>query len=139
MDIVARQLGPRRRRVAQTGPDRPRHLGRRPGVARNEDCHRRVEWFRVRSEDNPEIESRIVAQKLLTPHYQHVDGTSFAAALMSGVVACMIQVNPSLTPARVKAILKETAIPLPDVSAARQGAGALRPAIAVARTRESDV
>ena len=92
------------------------------------------ELFRRRGEDDPEIEQRIVAQKLLTPRYQHVDGTSFAAALVAGVVAGMIQVNPKLTPARVKQILMETAMPLAGVPAARQGSGVLRPALAVERT-----
>jgi serine protease AprX len=89
------------------------------------------ELFRQRDADDPEIEQRIAEQKLLTPRYQHVDGTSFAAALLAGVVAGMIQVNPSLSPRQVKQILMETAMPLPGTPQARQGAGMLRPALAV--------
>ncbi|HEX8231284.1 MAG TPA: S8 family serine peptidase, partial [Chloroflexia bacterium] len=35
----------------------------------------------------PGTETRIAAQKLLTPHYQHVDGTSFSAPIVASVVA----------------------------------------------------
>jgi serine protease AprX len=87
--------------------------------------------FQNRNGDS-EIEKRIAAQKLLSPHYQHVDGTSFAAALVAGTIACMLEANPTLSPVRAKQILKETALPLPDVPTAKQGAGALQPALAVA-------
>ncbi|MFZ5545356.1 MAG: S8 family peptidase [Pseudomonadota bacterium] len=40
-------------------------------------------------------------------------GTSFSAPLVSGAVALMLSVNPSLTPAQVKAALKATARPFP--------------------------
>jgi hypothetical protein len=36
------------------------------------------------------------------------DGTSASAPLVGGLVACMLQANPSLTPAQVKQILHET-------------------------------
>jgi hypothetical protein len=45
----------------------------------------------------------------------------------------MLEANPALNPADLRAILRETASPLPDVPAPRQGAGVLRPAAAVAR------
>lgn len=40
-------------------------------------------------------------------------GTSFAAPMVSGVVGLMLAVNPSLTPAQVTAVLKNTARPHP--------------------------
>ncbi len=40
-------------------------------------------------------------------------GTSYAAPLVSGAIALMLSVNPNLTPADVKTILKETARPFP--------------------------
>src|SRR2546430_6065858 len=46
-----------------------------------------------------------------SPRYQHVDGTSFAAAVVSGVIACLLEANPALTPAQVREILVETALP----------------------------
>src|SRR5262249_25710567 len=54
------------------------------------------ELFERRSNDDPAIESRILEQKLITPRYQHVDGTSFAAAIVSGVAACLFEANPAL-------------------------------------------
>jgi serine protease AprX len=87
------------------------------------------------------VEPRISQQKLIAPHHQHVDGTSFASAIVAGVVACMLEANPELTPAQVKSILRETAIPLPHVPTAKQGAGVLNAhnAIAVARERPKNV
>jgi hypothetical protein len=60
-------------------------------------------------------------QKFIHPHYQHVDGTSMAAPIVSGVVAQMLEANPSLTPAQIKEILMVTADPLNDAPA--EGAG----------------
>jgi serine protease AprX len=71
-------------------------------------------------------------QKFIHPHYQHVDGTSMAAPIVSGVVAQMLEANPSLTPAQVKEILMVTADPLNDAPAERQGAGAINAGRAVA-------
>lgn len=72
-------------------------------------------------------------QKLLSKHYKHVDGTSFAAPIVSSVVAQMLEANPQLTPNQVKRLLIETAKRLPDVPVDRQGWGVLQPAAAVAR------
>ena len=78
------------------------------------------------------IEERIWQLKLITPHYQHVDGTSFAAPLVASTVACMLEANPDLTPPLIRQILQQTATPIPNVSQERQGAGALTPGTAVA-------
>lgn len=67
--------------------------------------------------------ARIAELRLLTPHYQHVEGTSFAAPIVASVIACMLEANPSLTPARTKAILISTAKPVAGASRERQGAG----------------
>ena len=71
-------------------------------------------------------------QKFIHPHYQHVDGTSMAAPIVSGIVAQMLEANPSLTPTQVKEILMMTADPLNDAPAERQGAGAVNAGRAVA-------
>jgi serine protease AprX len=71
-------------------------------------------------------------QKFIHPHYQHVDGTSMATPVISGIVAQMLEANPSLTPAQVKEILMMTADPLNDAPAERQGAGAVNAGRAVA-------
>lgn len=61
--------------------------------------------------------------------YQVTTGTSVAAAHVSGVVALMLERNPTLTPAQVRNILKETAKPLG--SAQLFGAGLVDPVRAV--------
>ena len=78
------------------------------------------------------IQEYMNEQKFIHPHYQHVDGTSMAAPIVSGVIAQMLEANPSLTPAQVKEILMVTADPLNDSPAERQGAGAINAGRAVA-------
>lgn len=77
----------------------------------------------------------IARRKLITPHYQHADGTSFAAPIVSGIVAQMLEINPKLTPTKVKEMLCQTARKLPNVPAERQGAGVVHPvhALKIAR------
>ncbi|GEM_PF-1418453 len=48
------------------------------------------------------------------PVYGLGSGTSFSAPLVSGLVGLILSVNPSLTPAQVRNIVKQTAIPLGD-------------------------
>lgn len=78
------------------------------------------------------VERRLAELKLVTPHYQHVDGTSVAAPIAASVVACMLEANPDLTPDLVRQILMATARPVPGVSTARQGAGTIVAGAAVA-------
>ncbi len=78
------------------------------------------------------IRERMIEQKFIHPHYQHVDGTSMAAPIVTAVVAQMLEANPALTPTQVKALLTATAEPLPDVPAERQGHGVVNGARAVA-------
>lgn len=47
--------------------------------------------------------------------YNVQDGTSFAAAIVSGVCALMYSVNPDLTPAEVEEIIKSTAVDIYDI------------------------
>ncbi len=78
------------------------------------------------------IRRKFAAANLISAHYKHVDGTSFAAPIVSSIVAQMLEANPSLTPGDVKRILIETANPLPDVERERQGYGVVNPSRAVA-------
>ncbi|MDQ2870324.1 MAG: S8 family serine peptidase, partial [Acidobacteriota bacterium] len=55
--------------------------------------------------------------------YQHVDGTSFAAPIVSSIVAQMLEANPALTPAEVKTLLIATAERIEGAPAERQGFG----------------
>jgi serine protease AprX len=77
------------------------------------------------------LQARINGYKLIDKAHQHVDGTSVSAAIVSSVVAQLLEVEPRLTPDEVRAILTTTAKPLPNVPGYRQGAGAIQPARAV--------
>ena len=81
---------------------------------------------------HPDIEAAIASRKLVTPHYQHVEGTSFAAPIVAAVAAAMLEANPSLTPPSVKELLRSAAQLVPGASAERQGAGAVDAGRAVA-------
>ncbi|MBI4470260.1 MAG: S8 family serine peptidase [Acidobacteria bacterium] len=71
------------------------------------------------------VESMIQQEKIISAHYQHVDGTSFAAPIVASVVAQMIEANPRLTPAMIKQILVSTAGRIEGAPLLRQGYGAL--------------
>jgi serine protease AprX len=70
-----------------------------------------------------EIESLIQKNKFISTHYQHVDGTSFAAPIVASVVAQMLEARPELTPAGVRHILIATADRLRYQPLLRQGYG----------------
>ena len=78
------------------------------------------------------VESKLSDENIIARSYKHVDGTSFAAPIVSAVVAQMLEANPALTPQQVKRILMETAERLPNEPIERQGWGAVTPAHAVA-------
>ena len=77
------------------------------------------------------IEARIARGRYVTPHYQRVQGTSFAAPITTSVVAQMLQANPSLTPMDVRQGLIRTARALAGTPRNVQGAGVLQPREAV--------
>jgi serine protease AprX len=70
-------------------------------------------------------------ENIITEHYKYVDGTSFAAPIVSSVIAQMLEANPNLTPQQVKRILISTAERLPHYEVDRQGWGVLDPRRAV--------
>ena len=78
------------------------------------------------------VEELVAGQKLVAPHYQHADGTSFAAAITSSIVAHLLEANPSLTPAMVKHVLIATADRIRGYSRRLQGFGMINPRRAVA-------
>jgi serine protease AprX len=88
--------------------------------------------FERRRAGDGDAAARIVERKLVTPFYQHVDGTSFAAPAVASVVACMLEANPTLTPRLLREILIRTASPIAEAPPERQGAGALEAGRAVA-------
>jgi serine protease AprX len=77
------------------------------------------------------IEHRIQELRLVTPHYQHVEGTSFAAPMVASIVACMTEANPRLTPPRIKELLMRSATRVAGAAEERQGAGAVDAGLAV--------
>lgn len=71
-------------------------------------------------------------ENVITKYYKYVDGTSFAAPIVSSIIACMLEANPDLTPSDVKRILIDTAERLPHIDVDRQGWGVVTPRQAVA-------
>jgi serine protease AprX len=69
------------------------------------------------------VEDALKELKIVAAHYQHVDGTSFAAPIVSSIVAQMIEANPRLTPGAVKNILVSSADRIANAPAIRQGFG----------------
>lgn len=82
------------------------------------------------------VEKALQQQKIVAAHYQHVDGTSFAAPIVTSIVAQMIQANPTLTPGAVKNILISTADRIMTELVIRQGYGVVnaRRAVELATT-----
>ncbi|HEY9285738.1 MAG TPA: S8 family serine peptidase [Pyrinomonadaceae bacterium] len=68
---------------------------------------------------------------VISEDYKYVDGTSFAAPIVSSIIACMLEANPGLSPQQVKRILIDTAERLPDIEIDRQGWGVVAPRRAV--------
>ncbi|MEO6725156.1 MAG: S8 family serine peptidase [Blastocatellia bacterium] len=77
------------------------------------------------------VSVKIHDANVISGSYKHVDGTSFAAPIVSSVVAQMLEANPQLTPQQVKRILIDTAIRLDGVEVNRQGWGTIIPGRAV--------
>ncbi|MBL8151550.1 MAG: S8 family serine peptidase [Blastocatellia bacterium] len=78
------------------------------------------------------VERALREMKAIHPKYQHVDGTSFAAPLVTSVIAQMLEANPKIPPRVVKQILTSTAIRVPYFPVLRQGYGILDAPAAVA-------
>jgi serine protease AprX len=77
--------------------------------------------------DAPEIRAHVEYTlkqlKIVATHYQHVEGTSFAAPIVTSIVAQMIEANPKLTPGAIKNILVSTADRIVSKPVVRQGYG----------------
>ena len=82
-----------------------------------------------------ELQHRINSDKLIDAQHQHVDGTSVAVAIVSSVVAQLLEIQPTLTVQEVRTILTETADPLPEVPREQQGAGLINSERALAALR----
>jgi len=74
---------------------------------------------------------RINEMHYCAPYHKEVDGTSFAAPIVSSVVAQMLQANPLLSHKAIKELLMKTAEPITDIPREQQGGGALEASKAV--------
>src|SRR5947209_4658172 len=81
-------------------------------------------WPR-RGRGGEKVERRIAELKLVTPHYQHVDGTSFAAPIVSSVLACMLEANPKLSALRLRELALAATLTVPGAEHERQGGGVI--------------
>lgn len=84
------------------------------------------------------VEAALKELKIVAAHYQHVDGTSFAAPIVTSIVAQMIQANAALTPGAIKNILISTADRILTEPVIRQGYGVVnaRRAVELAKTEQ---
>ena len=81
------------------------------------------------------ITIKLRESNVINQHYKYIDGTSFAAPIVSSIVACMLEANPKLSPQLVKRILMETAERVAGVEVERQGWGVVTPRRAVERAK----
>jgi len=70
-----------------------------------------------------EVNRLLEENKIIATHYQHVDGTSFAAPVIASLITRMIEANTLLTPAALKHILISTANRIVGADVSRQGYG----------------
>jgi serine protease AprX len=77
------------------------------------------------------LQQRIYAHKIIDAYYQHVDGTSVAAPIVTAVCAQMLEANPTLEPRAVRQILQRTARRIDRFADDRQGCGVMNAAAAV--------
>ena len=80
---------------------------------------RQVVWIKIR--DN----------NVISGHYKHVDGTSFAAPIVSSIAAQILEAVPDLKPHEVKLALIKSAVRMPQVDVDRQGWGMVNPRRAI--------
>ncbi len=107
-------------------------LGQSHGVDPELDAAKHLQPYQLRQI----IAAKRSGQKVISKHYKEVDGTSFAAPIVSSIVAQMLEAKPELTPSAIKRILIATARRMPHVGVDRQGWGVVQPAAAVQRALE---
>jgi serine protease AprX len=69
--------------------------------------------------------------KYISPYYMHVDGTSFAAPIVTGVIAQLLEADPLLTPMQLREILFSTAKRIDGIDPIKQGYGQVKPRKAI--------
>ena len=77
------------------------------------------------------VEARARDHNVVSGHYKHVDGTSFASPIVASLAALLLEANRALRPQELKRILIETARRIPGVEVDRQGWGVVDPRRAI--------
>ena len=77
------------------------------------------------------IIQRIQNCKYISPNYMHVDGTSFAAPIVSCVIAQLLEANPLLDVRDIRHVLFNTAKRIESILPERQGFGIIQPRKAI--------
>jgi serine protease AprX len=77
------------------------------------------------------VAAKVRDNNVISGAYKHVDGTSFAAPIVSSLAAQVLEANPRLEPHQVKRLIVTTARRLPHVEVDRQGWGVVDPRAAV--------
>ena len=75
-----------------------------------------------------ELLGQAAGHKVVGTYYEHADGTSVAAPMVSGTIAQLLELRPELTPAEVRRVLLQTSRRLAGASRERQGRGILKAA-----------
>jgi serine protease AprX len=82
---------------------------------------------------------RVQEAKYISPHFMHADGTSFAAPIVSSVVAQMLEVNPKLTPPMIREALFSMAKRIDGLAPERQGFGVIQPRKSVLKILKREI
>lgn len=101
-----------------------------PGTRQEEDAG---ELFQRQTAEDRTADAEISRENLVSPHYKLVEGTSFAAPIVSSTIACMLEANPSLTPQLIRQCIAQACEFLPGTPREQQGLGALDSGRAVAQ------
>jgi serine protease AprX len=76
------------------------------------------------------------AEKIISSHYKHVDGTSFAAPIVCSIIAQMLEANQTLKPLEIKEIILESAQLLANFPHDRQGYGVVQAKEAIVQAED---
>lgn len=111
-----------------------------PNTNEQKEAAELYEQLQTANDENKQtIVQRMQTCKYISPHYMHVDGTSFAAPIVSAVIAQLLEINPALTPAMVRSVLLSTAKRILSAPAERQGFGMIQPRRAVIKCLNSQI
>jgi len=116
---TAAQAGLLARLAEAPDADLARLIAESPGVDPDLDAARGLDPTLIR----PLVVAKLRDNNVISGAYKHVDGTSFAAPIVAGIAAQMLEANPALSPPELKLILIRTARRLPRVEVDRQGWG----------------